>query len=74
MNDSHLIATRLACWTSNPAMQDHFLLPLLKDAKAHIEAQDKRVAEMQAEMTKMAEQLGTLMGKQILKAMYEGEG
>ena len=74
MNESHLIATRLACWTTNPAMEGHFLLPLLKDAKAHIESQDRRVVEMQAQMLKMADQLGTLMGKQMRAAYYEGEG
>lgn len=74
MNESHLIATRLACWTTSPAMEGHFLLPLLKDAKAHIEMQERRVSDMQREMLRMADQLGKVIGTELRRAYYEGEG
>jgi hypothetical protein len=62
-----LILTRLACWATHPAMQDHMLLPLLRDAQAHISA-------MQREINQLHVMLETEQRKAVQRAMWEGEG
>jgi hypothetical protein len=44
--DTDLILTRLACWTTNLAMKDHMLLPLLRDAQAHISAMQREINQL----------------------------
>jgi hypothetical protein len=62
--ETDLILTRLACWTTNPAMKDHMMLPLLRDAQAHIAAMQRDINELTARAD----------GKEIRAAMYHGEG
>jgi len=65
--ETDLILTRLACWTTNPAMKDHMMLPLLRDAQAHI-------AAMQREMNQLHVMLETEQRNAVQRAMWEGNG
>ena len=58
--ETFLILTRLACWTTNPAMEGHMLLPLLKDTRTHIEAMQRDIDELDA--------------RDARNAMYRGGG